>query len=501
MRLSFVGLAALTVSLACTSVAAAKTHRVSDDEALYIATRSVKPGDVIEVMGGKTYKGEIYIKLPGTKEQPITMRGISVDGKRPIVKGGEYSVEIANPHWVFENIEFTGASYKCIFVTADDIVLRDLVVHDCRHGLLSADDAAGSHTVERCEFYRNGEGGRFHQIYATTSQDRFPGAVFRLINSYVHDGKGGNNVKSRAERNEIYFNWIEGARYHELELIGPDVDNPGPIREDSDVVGNVLRSTRGDSHLLRLGGDGTMDTNGRYRFAFNTIILKEEHLAPVRLFDGIESLEMHNNVFFREGGGPIDLMRTVRARWAKGKPLIAGTNNYLPQGSTNVPPQLTGTIEGTDPGFMDLAKLDLRPKPGSPLVGAASKDPGEFAEAPFPRPRTSIDGQPVRAAETRARPQDDAPDIGAFEAGSPAPAGTGPVTSPPGAPPVPSPPAEPTGDWPAPEPNGKETPGVRRCGCATQESEVGVGGQLGGLGWGLLGLALAVLRRRRSGAR
>ena len=33
---------------------------------------------------------------------------------------------------------------------------------------------------------------------------------------------GGNAVKSRAQRNEIYYNWIEGAVYHELELIGPD---------------------------------------------------------------------------------------------------------------------------------------------------------------------------------------------------------------------------------------------------------------------------------------
>ena len=65
---------------------------------------------------------------------------------------------------------------------------------------------------------------------------------------YVHDGNGGNNVKSRAERNEIYYNWIEGAVYHELELIGPDRRaaagwSEDLAREDSDVVGNVLRKT------------------------------------------------------------------------------------------------------------------------------------------------------------------------------------------------------------------------------------------------------------------
>ncbi|MEM6787399.1 MAG: hypothetical protein AAF928_05115 [Myxococcota bacterium] len=508
--MSLIALALGGVTFGAISPVTAKVHRVSDDEAFFVATRSVKPGDVIELMGGKTYEAEVYIKLPGTAEAPITLRGISVGGKRPVIAGGEYGIEIANPHWVIENIEFTGAAYKCIFIATDDVVLRDLIVHDCKNGLLSADDAAGNHTVERCEFYRNGEGDYHHQLYTTTDQDKYPGAVFRLIDSYIHDGTGGNNVKSRAERNEIYFNWIEGARYHELELIGPDVDNPGPAREDSDVVGNVLRKTRGDSHLLRIGGDGTMDTNGRYRFAHNTILLKEEHVAPVRLFDGVESVELHNNVFFREGGGPIVLMRTVRATWTRGKPLIAGANNYLPTGSTEVPSQLVGTIEGTDPGFVDLAGLDLRPAEGSPLVDAAAPSPAGVADAPFPRPRTTLERQPQRTRVAQARPERGARDIGAFEAGSPAPASTGPVTSPPGAPPVPPPPGEPkfSADGEPAEAPPSDLPGVRRCGCATVEvasvgraaDPYGAGrwaGRWGGFGGGLSLVLGAWSRRRR----
>jgi hypothetical protein len=71
---------------------------------------------------------------------------------------------------------------------------------------------------------------------------------------------GGNAVKTRAQRNEIYYNWIEGSQYPELSLIGPDwseVDGGGYpdggsvppnctlqnsrdslVREDSDVVGS-----------------------------------------------------------------------------------------------------------------------------------------------------------------------------------------------------------------------------------------------------------------------
>jgi hypothetical protein len=38
---------------------------------------------------------------------------------------------------------------------------------------------------------------------------------------YLHDQNGGNNIKSRAERNEIYYNWVSGGFYGEIELIGP----------------------------------------------------------------------------------------------------------------------------------------------------------------------------------------------------------------------------------------------------------------------------------------
>ena len=69
-----------------------------------------------------------------------------------------------------------------------------------------------------------------------TDETAYPGAVFRMQHCYVHDANGGNNVKSRAERNEIYYNWIEGAYYHELELIGPDGQAESLKREDSDVV-------------------------------------------------------------------------------------------------------------------------------------------------------------------------------------------------------------------------------------------------------------------------
>ena len=105
------------------------------------------------------------------------------------------------------------------------------MVHDCpRQGILGADNDSGSLTLERVEVHHCGGGTQDHQIYMASDEVAHPGSVFRMQSCWIHDANGGNNVKSRAERNEIYFNWIEGAFYHELELIGPDPS--GGVAED-----------------------------------------------------------------------------------------------------------------------------------------------------------------------------------------------------------------------------------------------------------------------------
>ncbi|MCU0693235.1 MAG: hypothetical protein MUF54_17725 [Polyangiaceae bacterium] len=226
-------------------------------------------------------------------------------------------------------------------------------------------------------------------------------------------------MKSRAERNEIYFNWIEGALVHEIELIGPDGADPALSREDSDVAGNVFRKTN-DAYTVRVGGDGTGETRGRYRFVHNTFLLGREHRPVFRVFDGIESIEMHGNVIASEGGGGVRVAITEDAKWVTGREAMFGTNNWIPQGSRDVPAGWTGTQAGRDPGFENLSVFDLRPRQGSPLRDAATKDPRCPSEFAFPSPLTKVLFQPPRrsAAEpVLIREQDQAPDIGAYEGG------------------------------------------------------------------------------------
>jgi hypothetical protein len=380
------------------------------------------PGDVVEVDGDATYPGGVVFDNPGTAAQKITIKGIRINGKRPVISGGTNTIEAAGDHYVFEGLDLTGGSFRCFYHHAHDIVLRDAVIHDCvAHGLLGADADSGSLLLEYTEVHHTGNGTQQHQIYMATDETAHPGSVFRMQHCYIHDANGGNSVKSRAERNEIYYNWVEGAQYHELELIGPDGQDPALAREDSDVVGNVLVKTQ-TTYVTRFGGDGTGETHGRYRFVNNTVLTLPGGSAVFRLFDGIESVEMHNNVFAVIGNGTVNLVRQVEADWSTGNALVAGSNNWVLAGAMNIPPAWTGTISGADPGFVNLAAFDVFPSDQSPLVdmgnGQLSGPPGYVFPAPldapaFHPPLKSV-GLPGSA---EARPSINAIDIGAYEAG------------------------------------------------------------------------------------
>jgi hypothetical protein len=394
----------------------------------------LEPGDVVEVDGNETYPGGVWFQEHGTEAEPITIRGIRIDGKRPHLDGGNNTVELQGDWYLFEGFEVTGGASRCIYHHADHIVIRDVVVHDCpKQGILGADQDSGSLLLEHCEVYACGEGTQNHQIYMATDEVAHPGSVFRMQYCYVHDANGGNSVKSRAERNEIYYNWIEGAVYHELELIGPDPDGApenweeDTAREDSDVVGNVLWKSDADLGVFvtRVGGDGaggTGESNGRYRFVNNTI-LTVSGSAVFRIFLGIESIEMHNNVIFRPTVGAPLVVRTAEASWVDGEK-IAGSNNWVETGSSTVPTQWTGAITGADPGFADLGIGDLLPLAGSPLVGTANPSPAtpedfEISDPLFP-PGYHPPLRTFQAVgDAQIRPVVGVLDIGAFEYADP----------------------------------------------------------------------------------
>lgn len=383
----------------------------------------LQPGDVVEVDGDATYPGDIHFRNHGSPDAPITVRGIPLNGRPPVLSGGdEWTVVLHGDHYVFENFEVTGGPEYCVVHKAHDVTIRNTVVHDCpNHGILGTDEESGSLTIEHSEVYACGSGERKHQLYIATDETMHPGSVFRLQFTYVHGANGGNNVKSRAERNELYYNWIEGAVYHGLDLIGPDGQEPGLAREDSDVVGNVIVTTS-SWQVARFGGDATGSTAGRYRFVNNTFVVGPEASVALRMQEGVESVELHNNVFFKQGDGEVQLLRHTDPIGSD--PSVRGSNNWIQDGFTDVPEGLSASVRGGSPGFANVGGFDLRPGAGSSLIDAGAASTALQDAHAMPKPLDApVFVPPYRmrlsAGTQVSRPKTGAMDIGAYEQGSP----------------------------------------------------------------------------------
>jgi hypothetical protein len=403
-----------------------------------LGVTTLQPGDIVEIDGAATYPGGVILRQAGTAAQPITIRGLRVNGQRPLLAGGTNTIELRQSnHVVIEGIEFTGGSSRCIFIPAAFVTLRDLLVRDCpQMGILSSDQLSGSITLEYSEIRSSGSGDSRHALYMQSDEIAFPGAVFRMHHNVVHDGTGGNLLKSRFERNEIHYNWFEGATYHALELIGPDqfTQQPGWSvglkREDSEVLGNVIVHPGTFGAVMRFGGDGTGESRGRYRFVNNTVVVRgtTASYTVFRLFSGIESVEAHNNVIWRSTAGTLNIERTVEAEWVSGR-RVAGSNNWINATAMVVPAEWTGTLMGATPGFVNAAAWDYRPAAGSPLLASGNANPTSPVAWPFPAPTLlplslPPTRQPIAPGTASARPNATPPTLGAvvdidliFEAG------------------------------------------------------------------------------------
>lgn len=415
-----------------------------------LAAHTLAPGDVVNVDYSASYPAGVTFTSSGTAADPIIIHGIpNGSGLRPVIKSAINSTAAPNnvhfkyaDHYVFENFEIDGSAnqgngwngtagtFRCIFHQGDGITLRNLYIHDCpAHGLASADDGSGSLTLEYSEFARSGGSDNHHPIYAETDPINHPNAVFRMQYCYIHDGVGGNLVKSRAERNEIYYNWIEESTYHDLELIGWDSSDAPPRPMNSDVVGNVIyQPSVGllDTTAVRIGHDwvepsGLPGSHGRYRFVGNTFVLFSGTTAAVIKAEGaLESVEMHDNVFYSPGTALRILQDNASdpAQWTTGSAQIAGSQNWATTGST-VPTQWTGTTLGSSPGFTGAS--DFHPVSTSPLVDHGTTSAPSFPAFPFPNPLYPPGFvPPARTATTTAtaRPVVGTLDIGAYEYGS-----------------------------------------------------------------------------------
>lgn len=401
------------IALSMSTVAAARTYTVGPAGRDYtqlstlFTANNLAPGDIVEVDGNATY-GSVVVGDDdgGAAGNPVIIRwNRAVGATRPLLQGGTHTIKFQRSnHVVFEGFEVRGGSNSCVFSEAHDVTVRDAVIHGCPgHGILGADLNSGSFTLEYSEIYEAGSGSTRHPIYMQSDEIAYPGSIFRMRFNYIHNGNGGNLLKSRHERSEIHFNWFEGSVYQEIELIGPDCETQASgwtratKREDAELIGNVILHTSTSwPNAIRIGGDLNGASDGRVRMVGNTIVFPTAGTrTAVYVQLGVGSVEMHNNAIYQTSGAAPAILREnttadtpvcapfVTQPWSDGR-RVFGTRNWVQTSATLVPPEWTGTLRGSDPGFRDIAQRDFRPLATSPLRNAGANRPPSPPSFPMP---------------------------------------------------------------------------------------------------------------------
>ena len=163
----------------------------------------------------------------------ITIRGITVNGKRPVIKLngigtsnntlGQSAVYFdSSENIVFENIDIdgNGATYAGkagIYINgAKNLTLRNLRIHGFKgvdaNGIFSTGNTSGLLKLESIELFDNGGGnGPEHNVYINHST-LDPNFTVLMRGSWSHDAYYGHLFKSRAQRNILEGNYFMGTK-------------------------------------------------------------------------------------------------------------------------------------------------------------------------------------------------------------------------------------------------------------------------------------------------
>lgn len=244
-----------------------------------------KNGDVFEIYPA-IYEGEdqqIYIGPNFDSEadyssknanvpKNITVRGITVNGVRPVIKLpatgasnatlGQSLIYIDKSEGItIENLEVIsndtglGRIGKAgIYINGGkNVTLRNLRIHGFENrsanGIFGTSDNSGTMLIEGVELSGNGGGnGPEHNIYINYSKDDSKFTV-KMLGSWSHDARYGHLFKSRAQVNILEGNYFQGSR----------ATKPGEMRESYlvDVPDGGVLTARNNIFVKTASGDNT----------------------------------------------------------------------------------------------------------------------------------------------------------------------------------------------------------------------------------------------------
>jgi len=386
---------------------------------------TLEPGDIVKIYyKSEPYREKFILRRSGTKESPIVIVGISEEGKLPIIDGsranqfqeeqlsepGRWLIKVGDgtpgDYLQIKSLELRNANNLQAFTIAGDpqrfednaagvfvrfgrhVLISGCTIHSCGNGVQTSYGPNVTHvTLNACRIYDNGNhlnrlSDQEHNVYLCGTDSIIQGCRFGDTHA------DGNNIKDRGLNTIIRYNWIEGGKNRQVDL----VDYKGYDKADAYVYGNVIiqRQDASNDNMIHWGGE-TGSRSGTLHLFNNTILGKPggSRFLMVRYPDC--NVGMKNNVFM--GSGTL---------W-NGKGGLSGSNNWFSSG-ISIPSHLFLGFQGQDPGFSMGVTAPYTPRAGSRLINnGISQVPMEVKYMPTP------------VGGGFKRPKDGRMDIGAFE--------------------------------------------------------------------------------------
>ncbi len=407
-------------SLVKAQSASVATYRVGNTrtiKTLSAVADKLQPGDTVEIDSG-IYREALKLKADGTKDAPIIIRGVGET--RPVFDAHELNVsgrsgapraifQIEGAYYVIEHLEFknarngnNGAGIRLLGST--NAVIRDCKVSYCDMGIFGSDRETV--VIEACDVGFNStieHNGYSHNFYMSGNR-----VVVR--HCYIHDCLYGQNFKTRAHYNELWYNWISDSNQGE---VGPVDGRDATDRPNSNVlmVGNIIigkpNRTGNRSKFILYGSELGGKHDGTLYLFHNTLIAGSPRIRFVQLYDPDARLVAHNNIFF--GSDQI----VIEAREAVS---VDGSHNWIPV-SAEAPDTFINTIKGDAPGFLNADERDFRLQSDSPCADSGV-EALEYVDGDGQRHRLVIDYSYVPHLKVTRREMIGAPDLGAYEVGA-----------------------------------------------------------------------------------
>jgi hypothetical protein len=298
----------------------------------------LQPGDVVEIDPG-VYREVLKLRASGSADAPIVIRGVGetrpvfdaqnldVSGRGPIPRA---IFQIEGAYVTIEHLEFKNArngenAAGIRLLNSTDATIRDCKISACDMGIFGGDRETA--TIENCDVGFNSTkafNGYAHNFYMSGNR-----VVVRGCR--IHDCPFGQNFKSRAHYNELWYNAITDSNEGEVGIVDGKGDTDRS-NSNSLLVGNLIISppnrTGNHSKFVLFGSESGNAHDGTLFLFHNILQAGDRRIKFITLADTNASLLARDNTF--SGSSQILFLLKPAAQ-------IEASGNHLPVGVLEPP--------------------------------------------------------------------------------------------------------------------------------------------------------------------